>query len=301
MSNLFALGYVVCVLGLAYELVRETPRVARRLRELESRPIAIRLNDLYPAFVAVVALLGFLVPSEVRIVILVVIAAALLPLRSRLLFHATGGRDVLPEIRRAWDDLERIAWSGDGGDRTRRSSRASRAARVLEIVGRLDGLRTRRTDELIELLAAQARYWTGPEGEWSRTDILREMRLFEIGTALWPNDPPWKSATSLEPQFLWELMDAYQDFLDAWASDSSPARKATRAELLASLQRFRSPETAAFLDLVGQIAERASGDHESDHAELARLKRASQAEMERIMPGIWVFRGAHARSRAEYP
>jgi hypothetical protein len=303
-SGLFGVLLCFCSLGLAVQLARETEGANHRLTALSARPIAFTLNRLYPWLPAIAGLVTIVAPPQLRLAIVVLVGVMFLVPRGRLLFVMTGGRDDLTDIRRGWDELEQIAWGGDHGalssrwsTRLPRASRVARVTRAGEVLGRLEKIRTAKTDEFLDLLAAQAPCWMEPAGDWSRSEILREMRLYEIGSRLWPKNPPWTTSESLGSQFLWDLMDAYRSVLERLAPEPAGPIEVRPAGSALPLERFRRPETQVFLDLVARLEQLAERWPNVERSELERLRRAAQDEVEHIFPGIWVFRGAVAEPR----
>lgn len=274
-----------CLLG--WGLATKSAVVDSRLSALAARPAAHTLNHLSPVLVPVAFFGCFFLPLLWPIVGIATIGAVL-PWRPQLLVRLTGGPNASSLCRRAWLDLEKVASVSDGRD-----SAAERSMRADEIIDRLQKLRTSETDKLIDLLAVQAREWVAPNPVWSRVEVLREIELYELATRLWPGDFPGVMDTSLDPQFLWEFFDAYQTYLEASQARRSKSGRGNPDVLLSRLRTFRRPQSERFIDLITELHKINSRARHGDEAQANLVAQRAQEELDRLFPGVWVFRGAH--------
>jgi hypothetical protein len=220
---------------------------AEGLVRIHARVRTKLLNTTRWAFV--VALTWLLVPatfsqeSSDRPMIVVgmvglAIALVFIPVRWLVRF---GGRERSWELRSARLEVSRLA------NRLRTDPQTVTQERIDELMDRLRSLRSPASRELCDLLLAQLDDLCAGSESWNEAG-RRSIRLHELSRDLWPQDVPPPDHDADEATFRWRLYRLFGRLIEAGMSARTRATRHEIEQLLASLDEFERPDTAAFIE-----------------------------------------------------
>ena len=215
-------------------------------------------------------------------------AVMLIPLRW---FVRLGGREPTWELRRAKIEMAQIA------NRLRRDRGSVPPGRIRAAIARVELLRTPAKSELCDLMVAELSDLLNGAESWNEAG-RRSIRIDELCRGLWPGEMPDPQCDPAEATFRWHLYRAFGRMMEIGALDYSPRSDRDFYGLLGSLEVFRRPDTASFIDAVRQSAERWLAGPEYGRPWIASfdfeaLGPQGLDEVKRIWPRDAVLWGAH--------
>jgi hypothetical protein len=236
-----------------------------------------------------VGILSWLLPAPAAAICLVLLFVAGVAAGNYVLISKlTGGADSVQGVRLAWAELEWLARKPRQGP----PEIDPIPEQMAGVLARLRDFRTSDTAPIVDGLTEQAPFWFATDWEWSVPPVSREIRLYKAACDLWPNDPPKRPDSSLDPDFLWRLIRDYELYVGLWRSEYTAAEKAARRLQLEKLKTYRRPETDEFLAAAERLGRADLGDEGLDESQADELRIQGQSAMDRLFPSLWVFRGA---------
>jgi len=172
-------------------------------------------------------------------------AVLLVPLRW---FVRMGGREGDWELRRAKLEVSRLA------NRVKHDRNSVTPARIKEAADRLRRLRKPDTAELCDLMIAELDDLKAGEEFWLEGG-RRSIRIDHLSRALWSEEMPPPDNEPDEATFRWYLYKLFGRMMEIGAleaSDGGPSKDdlSEFRELVDSLEEYRRPDTAGFIDTV---------------------------------------------------
>jgi hypothetical protein len=129
------------------------------------------------------------------------------------------------------------------------------AVRIRELMGRIEGLRSDRSDELCTLLIAELQDLLAGAESWNEAG-RRAIRMDQLSRQLWPDQLPPPELDPDEATFRWQMYRTFGELMDIGVLDLSDAKRDEFQDLLASLEDFRRPDTSDFISDVRISASR---------------------------------------------
>jgi hypothetical protein len=173
-------------------------------------------------------------------------AVMLIPLRW---FVRLGGREPAWELRLAKTEMALIA------NRTRRDRGSVPPSRIRDVIRRIELLRTPEKAELCGLMVAEMYDLLAGAESWNEAG-RRSIRIDELCREMWPGEMPAPEYDHDEATFRWHLYRAFGMMMEIGALHRSQGSRRAFCGLMTSLEDFRRPDTAAFIDAVRQSGER---------------------------------------------
>jgi hypothetical protein len=225
------------------------------LTEGHARPAAQVLNAARWGFV--IALCWVLIPAASsaaaaeRVATMVGLAALigalmLVPVRW---FVRVGGREPIWELRQMRAEVTRLSNS------IRRDAGSVPPDRLRELIDRIDEVCIPETAELCDLLKAELRDVLAGTESWNEAG-RRTIRIDELCRGLWPHDMPPPDFEAEEATFRWRLYRTFGQLMETGVATPEPEARDEFVRLLGSLDRFRRPDTTAFIRDIRRSANR---------------------------------------------
>jgi len=196
----------------------------------------------------VIGLTWLLVPAAfssendraVTVVGMIGLAGAMMLIPVRWLVRL-GGREHNWELRSARLEVAQIA------NRVRRNPASVSTDRIDLAMAGIEALRTPGSRELCDLLLAELDDLRAGAESWNEAG-RREIRLYQIGRQLWPDDLPPADFDPVEATFRWRLYRLFGSLMEAGSQRRTRESLDEFERLLASLEEFERPDTKAFID-----------------------------------------------------
>jgi hypothetical protein len=223
-------------------------------------------------------------------------AVMLIPLQW---FVRLGGREPVWELRRAKVEMAQIA------NKIRRDRGSVPPGRIQDVISRVELLRTPAKSQLCNLMVAELTDLLNGAESWNEAG-RRSIRIDELCREQWPGEMPDPECDPDEATFRWHLYRTFGHMMEIGAQDRTLGSRRDFCGLEGSLEKFRRPDTSAFIDAVRQSAQRwldgpAHGWPWIASFDFEALGPQGLAEVKRIWPRDAVLWGAHldaADSRA---
>jgi hypothetical protein len=140
-------------------------------------------------------------------------------------------------------------------NRIRRDAGSVPPDRLRALIERIDEACIPETAELCDLLKAEVQDVLAGTESWNEAG-RRTIRIDELCRGLWPDDMPPPDFEAGEATFRWRLYRTFGQLMETGVATPEPAARAEFVRLLGSLDRFRRPDTRAFIRDIRRSANR---------------------------------------------
>jgi hypothetical protein len=154
-----------------------------------------------------------------------------------------GGRERVWELRSVRLEVARMA------NRIRLDPETVSPDRIDRLSARIKTLRSPASRELCDLMISQLDDLRAGSESWNEAG-RRSIRLNELSRHLWPEEVPPPDHAPDEATFLWHLYRIFGRLMEAGTARRTRNTRTEIDRLLAALDEFERPDTAAFIEQV---------------------------------------------------
>ena len=162
-------------------------------------------------------------------------------------FVRIGGREPTWELRRVKIETTQMA------NRIRRDPASVAPVKLTDTIDRIEALRTFETSEFCDLIVAELQDLLRGAESWNEAG-RRAIRVDELSREMWPGALPPPDHDPSEATFRWQMYRTFGELMQTGVEGRTPVSRKEFRCLLRTLDGFRRPDTAAFIDDVKRSA-----------------------------------------------